>query len=188
MHFEDYTPLFQEQVLALADRISGKGYFPNPSSISKGPNAYMVLCLSDDDELIGFAHGTVLKKGTLAAFLENRVSEFPDDLREADAEGTIGVIQTIGVLPEYRGERIGSKLLNIVHDKLVGLGGDKLIATFKRGPGSTKIEGVMERMGFTFWTSQDSYWREQCDKGEFLCEQRTDKCNCQALFFRKAVY
>ena len=65
-----------------------------------------------------------MKKGTLAAFLENRVSEFPDDLREADTEGTIGVIQTIGVLPEYRGERIGSKLLNIVHDKLVGLGGD----------------------------------------------------------------
>jgi GNAT superfamily N-acetyltransferase len=188
MHFEDYTPLFQEQVLALADRISGKGYFPNPSEIARGPNAYMVLCVSDDDELIGFAHGTVLDKNTLSDFLENRITDIPEPLRKADKEGTIGVIQTVGVLPEYRGAKIGSKLLAIVHDKLVGLGGDKLIATFKRGPGSTKIEGVMKRLGFKFWTRADSYWRDACDRGAFLCEQRTTQCNCQALFFQKAVF
>ena len=148
----------------------------------------MVVCIEDEDEVIGFAHGSVLPKDGLGDFLEHRLSTIPDDLTIADVQGVLGVIQTVAVAPEHRGQHIGTKLLTIAHDKVVGLGGDKLVATFKRGPDSSDIEGIMQRLGFEFWTRLESYWRKRCDRGEFRCAHRTERCNCQALFFRKVVY
>ena len=188
MNYEEYSPRWQEEVGALADRIFGTGYFIKPSEIAREPETCIFVCLAEKDRLAGFAQGRVLPRLGLRDFLEHRLEIVPPDLEEADALGSVGVLQTVAVDPEHRGNGVGTKLLTIVHDVLVGRGGDKLIATFKRGPASSQVEGIMERLGFEFWNRLGTYWRDACDQGTFKCVDRTERCNCEALFFRKIVY
>ena len=187
MDYENYSPGWQQQVRALADDVLGTGYFVGTLAIAGEPETHAILCI-EDRQLLGFAHARLLPKFGLGDFLERRIEIVPEDLKEADAAGTLGVIQMIVVAPERRGNGIGTGLIASLHDRLVGHGADKLIATFKRGPGSSRIEEIMRRMGFVYWVELDSYWREHCDRGSFICADRTDRCICQALFFRKIVY
>jgi hypothetical protein len=46
----------------------------------------------------------------------------------------------------------------------------------------------MKRLGFDLWRKLPSYWRDQCNRGEFKCVDRTDRCVCEAMLFRKSVY
>ena len=188
MRFQAYTPEWQENVVALADRVFGEGYFAEPSEIARSPGICMSLCVGDDGELAGFARGRVLPEGGLGDFLEHRLEELPEDLMEADSAGVIGTILTVAVAPEHQGKGVGTKLVSIVHDQLVGHGGDKLIATFRRGPGARNVDAMMERLGFQFWARLETYQRERCDGGEFTCVHRTNRCGCEALFYRKVVY
>ncbi len=188
MRFEAYRVDRQDEVVALASQVFGDGYFADRSAIAGAPGTCISLCIGDDDELVGFARGRVLPPGGFGAFVEYRVGEVPEDLSVADAAGVIGTILNVAVVSEYQGKGVGTKLLTILHDKLVGQGGDKLIATFRRGPGARNVDGIMERLGFEFWIRLGTYEQERCDRGEFKCAQRTDRCGCEALFYRKVVY
>lgn len=188
MQIATYTPHWRAAVTALADRVLGTGYFAAPpETLATGQSSFYV-CVSPDDEVAAFAYGEVLPAGGLNKFLEGRVSDIPPDLAKADTEGVIGVIETIAVAPEHQGKGLGTKLLSILHDQLVGLGGDKLIASFKRGPSSRNVDKVMAKHGFEPWLELDSYLKERCDSGAFGCVDRTDRCNCKALFFKKPVF
>lgn len=188
MHIEAYTPRWQEKVCALADSIFGTGYFARPSQIARESDACMCVCVSDDEDIIGFVYGRVLPQGGLREFLEHRVHDIPEDLEAADTAGALGVIQAVAVAPEHRGEGIGTKLLRIAHDEIVGRGGDKLIVTFKRGPGEAHAEALMVALGFERWVRLETYWKERCEQGAFQCVHRKNECGCEAVFYRKAVY
>ena len=188
MDFEKYTARWQEQVRTLADQVFGDGYFPRPSEIAREPETHMFLCTEDDDALIGFAHGSRLPARGLSDFLEARIKDIPADTHDADEQGTLGVIERVAVDPGHWGEGVGSQLLTILHDALVGHGADKLIATFKRGAGTRSVDKLMGRLGFEPWTRHQSYWRESCDAGTFKCVHRGNRCSCEALLYRKAVY
>ena len=62
------------------------------------------------------------------------------------------------------------------------------MVTFKRNPGSPDVDRLMHKLGFELWAESDSYLRERCDQGQFKCVDRTDRCNCKALLFRKPVF
>ena len=188
MRFVAYTPDRLGDVAALADRVFGAGYFAGRKTIAGARDPFMSLCISDEGAIVGFARGRVLPPESLGDFLENRVEDVPEDLRAADIAGVIGTIVSVGVASEYQGKGIGSKLLVILHDQLVGQGGDKLIATFRRGPGVHAVDGIMRRLGFEYWTSLHSFERDRCDGDDFHCVHRTDRCVCEALFYRKVVY
>jgi GNAT superfamily N-acetyltransferase len=188
MRIEEYSPRWQAAVAALADKVLGGGFFENPSLIAQDPETCVLLSIGDDEELAGFVRGRVLAKDGLGDFLEHRVADIPTDLKDADAEGVLGVIQTVVVAPEHQGEGIGTKLLQIIHDKIIGRGADKLIVTFKRAPTSAQVDRLMEKLGFEFWTRLVTYWKDRCDRGDFACVDRSDSCNCEALFYRKRVF
>jgi ribosomal protein S18 acetylase RimI-like enzyme len=188
MRFEAYTPEWQDEVAALADRVFGDGYFAERRKIAKVRETCMSLCIGDDGALAGFARGRVLPQGGFAEFFEHQLEDIPEDIATADAAGVIGTILTVAVAPEYQGKGVGTKLLTILHDQLVGQGGDKLIATFRRGAGARNVDGIMEKLGFQFWTRFQTYERDRCDRGDFKCAHRTDRCDCEALFYRKIVY
>jgi GNAT superfamily N-acetyltransferase len=187
MDIMGYTPKWQSAVVALADRTFGEGYFARPSEIVNAPGTVMLICCEGDD-LYGFVLGRHLPQNGLADFLRDRLEAIPDDIAAADAAEALGAIETVAVALEQRGQRIGTKLLQAIHDKLVGLGADKLIVTFKRGPTASQVDGIMGKLGFELWTRLPSYWRSQCDAGTFRCLDRHDGCSCEALFYRKAVY
>ncbi|MGF1609535.1 MAG: GNAT family N-acetyltransferase [Kiloniellales bacterium] len=188
MRVQEYGPAWQAKVVALANRVLGKGFFEKPSEIALDLNCYVLICTTDEDQVAGFAIGRLLPKDGLQSFLEHRLVDLPDDLEKADAEGALGVIQTVVVAPEVQGQGIGTKLLQIMHDTIVGRGADKLIVTFKRGTRAANVDRFMERLGFAFWMRLESYWKQRCDLGEFLCTDRGETCSCEAVFYRKQVF
>jgi len=187
MEYESYSPHWQEQVRELADRVLGVGYFGKSSEIAREPGTHFFVCV-DRGQLLGFAFGRLLPKHGLREFLEHRVDFIPSELDAADDVGAFGVIQSLAVSPEHRGKRIGTGLISRLHDRLVGNGADKVIATFKHGPHSSRIDGIMERLGFEPWLRLKTNFRNRCDQKEFLCPERTTQCNCEALIFRKTIY
>ena len=187
MEYEGYSAHWQQQVREIADRVLGINYFGKSSEIAREPDTHLIVCV-EDSQLLGFAHGRLLPKLGLRDFVEHRVDFVPEDLDAADAAGAFGVIQSMAVAPEHRGKGIGTGLISRLHDLLVGHGADKMIATFKRGPGSSRIEGIMQRMDFEYWLRLETNFHERCDQGKFVCADRTDKCNCEAIFFRKIIY
>ena len=188
MRIEEYSPRWQAKVGALADRVLGTGFFESPSQIQRDPESCVFVAIDKEDEVAGFVRGRVLPKGGLQDFLEHRLPDIPEDLDEAVAEGALGVIQTVVVAPEHQGKGLGTKLLQIVHDTVIGRGADKLIVTFKRGPRAPQVDRLMEKLGFAFWLKLETYWKRRCDLGEFACLDRGEACTCEAVFYRKRVF
>lgn len=165
----------------------GINYFGKSSEIARERDTHLIIC-TENSQLLGFAHGRLLPKSGLRYFLEHRVDFVPEDFDVADLAGTFGVLQSVAVAPDHRGKGVGTGLILRLHDILVGHGADKMIATFKQGPSSDRVEGIMRRMGFEYWLRLETNFRERCDRGEFVCADRTEKCNCEAVFFRKTIY
>jgi len=188
MQIQLYTPRWQNDVTRLGDRVFGEGYFARPSEIAKERDSVFLVSHENDGTLIGFARGRLLPKDGLRAHLEPHVPETPHEIAEADENGALGVIQAIAVAPEHRQRGIATKLVTILHDQLIGLGADKLIVTFKRGPSAARVDGFMGKLGFELWTQLPTYWRERCEGGAFKCVDRCNGCSCEALLYRKAIF
>lgn len=188
MRFEIYSPRWQSDVTRLANDVFGEGYFARPSEIAAEPDSIVLVSLENDEALLGFAQGRLLPRGGLAEYLERRIAAVPPDIDDADGKGVLGAIQSIAVAPEWRGRRIGTTLIEILHDRLIGLGADKLIITFRRGPSASSVDGMMSRLGFAIWERLPSYWQARCEAGEFHCIDRHNGCSCEALLYRKAVF
>jgi GNAT superfamily N-acetyltransferase len=188
MRIEEYSPRWQAKVSALADRVLGAGFFESPAQIHRDAASCVFVAIDEQDEVAGFVGGRLLPEGGLGHFLEHRLPTIPEDLEKADAEGTLGVIQTVVVSPEHRGQGLGTKLLQIVHDRVIGRGADKLIVTFKRESRAVDVDHLMEKLDFAFWLKLETYWKRRCDLGEFICVDRGDTCTCEAVFYRKKVF
>lgn len=185
---EIFSPRWQDDVVRLADEILGSGFVARPSELAKDPNTLFLVSREKDQTLVGFALGQLWPSGELGKLLEPLKIELPADLAEADEAGTLGVIEGVAVAPDHRKRGVATSLLHVLHDRLVGLGADKLIVIFKRGPSASSVDNVMAKIAFEPWTSIPAYWRERCDAGEFACVDRRDGCGCVALIYRKAVY
>lgn len=188
MQFEEYSPRWQKRVIELADQILGPGFFRNPSEIAQDPESRVLLAVTQDGKLAGFACGRLLERGGLMGFLEYKVPEVPEDLSAADTDGVLGVIQTVVVAPAFQGQGIGTKLVQMIHDAIIGHGADKLIVSFKRGPASAHVHQWMEKLGFELWIQLETYWKTRCDLGDFGCIDRGDSCTCEAVLYRKRVF
>lgn len=187
MNIEKYTPRWHSEVIRLADGIFGEGYFDRPGDIATQPGSVMLVS-QEDEKLIGFAQGQVLPRDGLREYVDRRVTELPAEIAEADASGVLGAIQAVAVDPDYRRRGIARKLLGVLHDSLVGLGADKLIITFRRGPSASSVAGLMASLGFEPWLRLPTYWQSRCDSGAFKCIDRHDRCTCEAEFYRKKVF
>ncbi len=188
MHIEEYAPDRQQAVIRLADRVLGAGFFENPSLIKRKDGGVLLLAVEDEDQVLGFVRGRLLPAGGLSDYVDSRLVDVPEVLQDADAKGALGVIQTVITDPDSQGKGVGTKLMRAAHDTLIGLGADKLIVTFKRGPNVPHVDRWMSKLGFDLWVKLDSFWKDRCDRNEFKCAARTDHCICEAMFYRKHIF
>ena len=189
MQVETYSQHWRSAVSAMADKVLGDKYFATPTQIGEEPDSCMFVAVTKDDELAGFIRGRLLPKDGLKDYAEGKVTDLPVDIQKADSRGALGVMETVIVAPEHRGKGVATKLLQVAHDAVVGLGGDVLIVSFKRGHHSPQ-RGPLD--GQNWDSSSGSRWipfgRDRCDAGEFKCVDRQDKCVCEGLFYRKPVF
>lgn len=188
MNIDQYSPLWHSDAIRLANEVFGEGYFVRPSEIAAEPGSVLLVSQENNDTLLGFAQGRILPPDGLQNYLEQRVADIPPDIAAADIMGALGVIQAIAVAPECRRRGYGTKLVELLHDRLIGQGADKLIITFKRGPNAPHVDGMMRKLGFEIWKTLPSYWKERCDAGDFRCIDWHNACTCEALLYQKAIY
>lgn len=183
-----YSARWHSEIVALADEIFGKGFFDLSSAISDESGVSIFVNVDREGSPVGFACGRILAKGKLSEMLLGADIDISADIAKADTEGALGVIETVGVAREYRAGGIGTSLVTAVHDTLVGEGADKVMVVFKRNSNATPVEGMMQRLGFEFWTRLPTFWKQPCDNGAFRCVDRLHDCSCSALLYRKTVY
>ncbi len=188
MHFDLYSPRWHSDAIRLANDVFGDGYFVRPSEIAAEPGSVILIGQENNEMLLCFAQGQVLPQGGLQDHLEGHMADISPDIADADRKGALGVIQAIAVAPECRRRGYGTKLVALLHDRLIGMGADKLIITFKRGPRAPHVDGMMTKLGFEIWQRLPSYWQERCDAGDFRCIDRQNSCTCEALLYRKTIY
>ena len=95
MRIEDYSPYWQITVSTLTVRVLEASYFEIPSQIQRDADSCVLVAIDDEEEVAGFVRGGLLSKDGLKDFLEHRLLEVPEDLKKADTEGALGVIQTV---------------------------------------------------------------------------------------------
>lgn len=186
-----YEPRWHRQVVQLANSVFGEGHFSNPWERLQQPDSLMFVALDDNDEsILGFTHGAILPEKSLRQHLGPAVGDFPDDIAEADASGNLAVIDVVAVSVAARRKGVGYALLQAIQNALIGAGADKLVVSFKRGPGSTSVDGLMKSLDYDLWEKLPSYWRDDCNRGDFKCVERKgqDQCVCEAMLFRRSVY
>lgn len=188
MRFDLYSARWQSHVTALSDEIFGEGYITNPSELSSSEGAVLIIGHEGDDELICFALGSVLPADGLRTHLEGHLVDVTADIAKADRNGALGVVQAVAVSPANRRSGYGTKLIGLMHDKLVGMGADTLIVSFKRRPNVPHVDGMMGKLGFRVLQRLPSFWRERCDTGEFHCADRRNVCTCEALLYCKTIF
>lgn len=189
MWIERYEPRWHSQLIELSNIVFGEGFFSDPWLQVRDRGALMYIAREDDDSILGFAHGMILPEKKLRDYLGWAADDFPADILEADAAGNLGVIDVVGVAPGQRRKGVGRALLQATHDGLVGIGADKLLVTFRRGPGASEVEGLMKSLGFDLWRKLPTHWRTECLRGDFKCADRKgDDCVCEAMIFRKSVF
>ncbi|MCG8545718.1 MAG: GNAT family N-acetyltransferase [Alphaproteobacteria bacterium] len=188
MWIERYEPRWHSHVIELANTVFGDGYFSEPWHQTQQADTFMFVAREDDPEVVGLALGRILPKQSLRAYLGPQVTEISPDIVDADKAGVLGVIEEVAVAQNHRRLGIGYDLMRATHDALIGAGADKLLVTFKRGPGATAVDNLMGTLGFDLWQKLPSYWRDACNRGDFKCVDRQDQCVCEAMLFRKVVF
>ncbi|NJO36813.1 MAG: GNAT family N-acetyltransferase [Rhizobiales bacterium] len=154
---EEYTPRAQSEVIALANRVFGAGYFRATLAIGKESGSLLLVWRGSEGRIAGFVQGRRLPKDALRGFLDYQLNDFPADIDAADASGALGVIQAVAVDAAARRRGIGAKLLRAMHDDLVGEDADKLIVTFKLGASAANVDKLMNKLGFELWASLPSF-------------------------------
>jgi len=111
LYFDLYSPRWHSDTIQLANEIFGEGYFVRPSEIAAEPSSVIVISQEENETLLGFAQGRVLRQGALQDYLERDMADIPPDIADADRKGALGVIQAIAVAPEHRRCGHGTKLI-----------------------------------------------------------------------------
>ena len=109
MRIEAHSLHWQAKVNALADRVFGTAFFESPAQIQRDVASCVCVAIDKNEEVTCFVRGRLLPKGGLGDFLEHRLSKIFEGLDKADADGALGVIQTVVVAPEHQGK--GQRLM-----------------------------------------------------------------------------
>ena len=121
MHFDLYSPRWHSDAIRLANDVFGDGYFVRPSEIAAEPGSVILIGQENNEMLLCLAQGRVLPQGGLQDHLEGHMADISPDIADADRKGALGVIQAIAVAPECRRRGYGTKLVALLHDRLIGI-------------------------------------------------------------------
>jgi GNAT superfamily N-acetyltransferase len=148
----------------------------------------LAACDPSTGGVIGFATARKLGKGMLRLLLKmEEPLPVPQDVAECDDVGAVGVIQSIAVDPEFQGRGMGTKLLAQSEKMISAEACSVALVPAWKYDGTVGIHGILNKAGYQEWVEIKEYWKEDCDRGAFLCPKRTGGCVCSVVFYRKTL-
>lgn len=190
----DARPEDLDEIAALSRRAYGRGFFETgiaPQLELFRPTARLIAARDlEPGALLGFCLFYMLPANGFAQFL-HRPDLSPHGseaaLRESDASGTLGVIQTICVVEDLRGRGVARSLVLEAEAKLTRHGPTDVLAPAWAFGGKAPAQRMLDGLGYSKLLTVPRYWAQECDDGRFRCPCRTSECVCDMALFWKIV-
>jgi ribosomal protein S18 acetylase RimI-like enzyme len=172
----------------------GPGYVSD-ADLDNGDKRFVlvgVLSAEGSTQVVGFAIGEI-------ADISDRYqvrTRLPDDVRRAANSGKLGVIKTIAIADRYEGRGIGNQIFNAMERMLQSRGADMIVVPAWKSSRGIHIKGLLDHNGYIPFLTCPRYWKEQCDKSEFVCNDRQQitatgeqklECICDLVWYKKAL-
>lgn len=183
---QPFTGRYRANVLDLSSRLLGKGYLPNGFPESESAKDFLLIATLSK-KLIGFNYSRIMREGKLKVILKNRQINIPPDIKHADEAGTLGLLKTMCIEPEYQGHGVGTKLIEECLNKLTRLGSETIISIAWETPSGIPISGIFSRFGFHEWVRLENFWREESISQGYSCPVCGTPCNCPAVLYKRSV-
>lgn len=131
--------------------------------------------------IVGYCISECLPPGGLRQQLLGHPDDPYDDLRAADQKGALGLLQSVGVDPQFLRNGIATKMVEQGLQSLRDRGMQAIIALAWKTD-TIHIGGVLTRLGFQKRQLYKAFWREE-SLNTFQCPVCNNPCVCDMVLF-----
>lgn len=160
--FRYVTAEYISKTQELCDTIFGKSY----AKIKFSDQHQFTIIAFHNSHLVGFGTGLIVETGYYNSM---QLAQVP-----------IGILQLVGVLPDFRNFGIGIGLMQRIVKKIFPL---DVFGFAWEMEGQVIADSRLSLSGLKKVNKLGYLWRDGCDKEEFQCPNRSDVCNCTAVLY-----
>ena len=170
-------------ILHTSGNAFGYGYTEPDQAVND--DTHYAIVARVDGEFAGFCFGHVLEADSLQDLIKMDPGIVPDDIRVADKTGRLGLLKTLAIRRKFKGHGIGTRLLEEAEKCLVQRQAMCIVVPAWKVGEEIPIGNLLKRADYAEWLTNESYWKAECNAGEFRCVARDGTCQCAVSFFRK---
>jgi len=173
-------------ILDLSSPLFGEGYVNDIREFINSKKAVAVVAIEDTSP-VGFILGKHCDESEAKVLIKN-TEKLPADINNSDKEGTLGVIQTLGVASSRQGRGIGEGLFVYAESYLKKLGVKTIVVPAWNNGEKINISGLLKHFSYTHFFSDPNYWKAKCENEKFHCPSKIgDECACSVEFYKKSL-
>jgi predicted N-acetyltransferase YhbS len=172
-------------VIALSDDELGKDYFSQDSlsDLMKKEGMVLSVALNSSGKVIGFILGFVARQSEIQTFLKKIK---PVELRAGINAEKIGVLKTMAISNDYKGQGIGTALIKDCISKLEMKGVSLICALAWQCEKGINVGHILENEHFEIRHELKKYWAEDSIQRNYNCPECGEPpCNCSAVIYSK---
>lgn len=172
------------KVLHLACEALGDGYLSD-AIITDHITRKNLHVATYEREIVAFMISRILPSGDLSAELKHHKYRIPADLKRANENGTIGLLQSIATAHKFQGKGVGKRLVEHATASLKKRGAQQVISLGWKTD-TVHIGKVLEGCGFKVRHTFSAFWKEESlDKGYDCPQCGAPPCECDAVLFSR---
>lgn len=173
-------------ILNLSIPLFGEGYVKDISDFINNKKG-VALIARENATIVGYVLAKDCERDESVEIFGNS-EKVPADIRHSDWSSTLGLIKTIGILPERQGYGIGEALFKKAELELKQKGVKIVVVPAWITDDKENIDGLMKHFGYIDFLQDNGYWKVQCENEEFHCPMKTEgHCVCGVKFYKKSL-
>jgi ribosomal protein S18 acetylase RimI-like enzyme len=184
---EPSSPLLAAATTLLNDALgSGVVTSEDLRALAASDEGAVLVATGSQHNIVGVATAMVLDDKSKAELEEHLSSA---GIRRTNLNGSsVGILKSAAVIPEFRGQGVGLKLVNGRLSRLQRMGCSTAIAAAWDSGTHNSSVGVLESAGFERLAELKEYWREPAGQETFDCLKCGRPCLCSAIVMRRRLY
>lgn len=175
---------YDDSILEISNKTLGIGYV-DVSHVRSKENVFTVVAFDNHvKKIVGFVLGKIVSKPDL--YLEFPELQFEE--KNLEHINSFGIVDPIGVDPNFQRRGIGKKLIQKMVNILKLNSAQKLISPawfYHKDSGEIHVNvgNALESSGFEKLCQKENYWTNDCKNGKFICPIKTKHCGCGVIFY-----